>query len=239
MYEKLLDCELEVSALNEYEDNDIAYMSKKIEAVVKAINMRKLEMPSDKVLVKVLIDPTIYDKMGSFVSGHMKLSTVPLSVSDKTVTVNEYAIPANHWLCTLCGSVTSEAQLQCSKCTTFRLLESFPNMLENPSKATESEIKMLRERRQLEKLMICGRDLLTSDILPMDECWYLISSEWLTQWKAFIFNKPCKNSRMSTNVNIGVLPPGPISNHTLLLKDKQSLKDGLQRVLWIKLTKTI
>eukprot|EP01022_Parablepharisma_sp_SALTPOND_P033218 TRINITY_DN88310_c6_g1_i1.p9 TRINITY_DN88310_c6_g1~~TRINITY_DN88310_c6_g1_i1.p9 ORF type:complete len:267 (-),score=20.63 TRINITY_DN88310_c6_g1_i1:5535-6335(-) len=229
-YDKLLDYELEIAALNEYDDIDIAYMSKKIEAVLKGIQSKKIEMNSDRLLVKVQIDPTIYDKMGAFIHTHTKLDSSPLLIGNKPVTVNEYVIPLNHWLCTLCGSITSEAQFQCSKCSTFRLLESFPNILENPSKVTEQEIIMLRQRRQQEKLMICGRDLLTSDILPMDECWYIISTDWLTQWKAFIFNKPFKNSRVSPNPTIGVLPPGPISNHLLLLKDKQTLKNGLQRV---------
>ncbi len=226
----MIDLELELSALTEYDDTDIAYMSKKVDTVLKAINIKKVEMPSDRLLVKVQVDPIIYDKLNTCITSYTKMDSAPLTLSNKPATINEYAIPANHWLCTLCGSVTSEAQLQCSKCTTFRVLESFPNILENPTKATAVEIKMLAQRRQEEKLLICGRDILTNEIIDMDECWYLISTDWLTQWKAFIFNKPCKNSRVSPNKEVGVLPPGPVSNYSLFLKDHQTLKDGLQRV---------
>ncbi len=209
---------------------DIAYMSKKIEMVVKAVAIKKLDMSSDKLSLKVRLEPTIYDKLPAFVHSHIKLEANGLSVNNKPATVNEYAIPASHWLCTLCGAVTPDTQLQCARCSTVRMIETFPNVLDNPAGTTEGEIKFLRQRRQLEKQLICGRDLLTSQVIDMDDCWYLISTEWINQWKAFIFNKPCKSSRVSSNPAVGVLPPGPVSNYSLFLKDKQTLKDNLQKV---------
>jgi len=207
-------------------------MSKKIETVLKAINIKKFEMPSDNMYISSDIDPSIYGKLSILLNTHQKLESTQIFIKNKPVSINEYAIPQNHWLCTLCKSVTSDAQLECSKCTTYRNIETFPNIIENPMKATEIEIKLLKERRAHEKEMICARDLLTPEILPMDDSWYLISTDWLTQWKAFIFNKPCKNSRISPNSAIGVLPPGPISNYSLFQRDKQTLKDGLQRVFF-------
>lgn len=50
----------------------------------------------------------------------------------------------------------------------------------------------------------------------------MISSDWLFQWKCFISNKVSAQHadqvRASENDRIGVLPPGSISNHDLLVK---------------------
>ncbi len=63
----------------------------------------------------------------------------------------------------------------------------------------------------------------------------MVSAEWLSQWKSFISNKVKQGQadtiRMSENPAVGVLPPGPISNHTLFASIKESsseLKSDLQ-----------
>ena len=228
--EELQDCELEVSALNEYEDNDIIYMTKKIENVIYTIESKRIVIPSDNLLIQLKTKAPIFDKLETLLEEHSGLATSALISKNKVLTINECAVPEDQWLCTLCGTILPDSIFQCTKCACFRLLESYPHIIEDPMKATPQEIEMLKQRRKKEKLMICGRDLLSSDILPMDNSWYLISSEWLLKWKAFIFNKPCKYSQVSPNPAIGVLPPGSVNNYTLFLKDKLTLKDGLERV---------
>jgi hypothetical protein len=82
--------------------------------------------------------------------------------------------------------------------------------------------------------LICGRDSLNTEILSTEGLWYIISSDWLSEWKAFIFNKPYKSSivHISANKKVGVLPPGPISNHTLFHKGHktQILRQNLKKV---------
>ena len=68
----------------------------------------------------------------------------------------------------------------------------------------------------------------------MNSGFYIISSEWLNEWKAFVNNKPCKGALLSENNKVGVLPPGPINNHTLFSKSSQntgrgSIKKGLDK----------
>ena len=82
--------------------------------------------------------------------------------------------------------------------------------------AGKEEIALLQKRRQLEREIVCGRDWLTTDVIEMDSSLYIISKKWLMQWKSFVFNKPCKDSRLSPNSSIGGLPPGPIDNHCLM-----------------------
>ena len=45
--------------------------------------------------------------------------------------------------------------------------------------------------------------------------WYAVSTRWLHQWKCFVLNQPSIETRLvraSPNEQIGILPPGPISN---------------------------
>ena len=76
-----------------------------------------------------------------------------------------------------------------------------------------------------------------------DKLWFMISSNWLNQWKSFVSNKissslkaenKADNIRKSENPKIGILPPGPISNDELFVKlvegkEVQSvIKEGLE-----------
>jgi hypothetical protein len=61
----------------------------------------------------------------------------------------------------------------------------FKNILHNPMNVTDDEINFLNERRKKEKQLILDRDL----DCKQEKLWFMISSEWLTQWKYFISNK--------------------------------------------------
>ena len=61
--------------------------------------------------------------------------------------------------------------------------------------------------------------------------WFMVSCDWLFKWKCFVSNKVSKNAMPNTNVQneirtslnqrIGILPPGPISNHCLFVNESQ------------------
>ena len=225
-YNEFLDYELEVAALEGYEDKDIAYMTKRIEKILEAINSKANSLESDRMIIKV----TFNNEKGNLINPEVQIESSPLIYKGKAVSLDEYVNPSNSWLCVACSILNTDNESQCEKCGTFRLIESFPNAINNPTNVTQQEIALLQQRREKEKKLICGRDLLTSDIIPMDNCLYLINAEWLTQWRAFIFNKPSKNIRVSPNPAIGVLPPGPITNHQFFLKDRKTLKKGLKPV---------
>jgi hypothetical protein len=71
--------------------------------------------------------------------------------------------------------------------------------------------------------------------------WFMVSGEWLFQWKCFISNKISSSAvispevkqkvQFSENKEIGILPPGPICNGDFLtrqidpVEDKQEDKD--------------
>jgi len=231
MHEKFINCELEITALNDCEDEDLAFMSKKIETILKVVEVNKPKIISDQLGIKVQIDNDNLKDVENILNEGIRVISTTFIKGNKPITVNDLAIPSGYWLCATCNSITSELQIQCSNCNVFRLLESYRNLIENPASVSKQEVEQLKQRREQEKNLICGRDLLTPEVIKMDTSWYIISSAWLSQWKAFIFNRPSKNSCVSSNHTIGVLPPGPISNHTLLVKGQQILRSALKQVV--------
>jgi hypothetical protein len=115
------------------------------------------------------------------------------------------------WICQNCAEENSHKEFCCEVCQNFRPLDTYPSLLTQPEKATQMEINELGKRRQMELQIISELD--TGNEVSD---WYLINTEWITQWKCFVFNKPSSYTEQnSLNQTIGVLPPGPISNHKL------------------------
>ncbi len=68
--------------------------------------------------------------------------------------------------------------------------------------------------------------------------WYFVSAAWLSEWKMFVLNKAPKEvpPRLSPNRDIGILPPGPVSNMKLLREGHKDptafkIKAGLQKLV--------
>lgn len=92
---------------------------------------------------------------------------------------------ADKWDCGQCGNQTPDGTLRCRVCRHFRPLDSYPNLLHNPSMVTVQEVRELEERRQIELDMISKLD----DHTGPHGVWYIINADWITEWKSFIFNK--------------------------------------------------
>ncbi len=129
----------------------------------------------------------------------------------------------------------SNEDVFCEKCLIFRPVEMYKKILHHPMNVTDEELASLNERRVQEKRLILERDLECKE----EKVWFMLSCEWLAQWKSFISNKissslslqvsqssDLKGSvegikprvRLSENPRIGVLPPGPITNDDLFVK---------------------
>jgi hypothetical protein len=83
--------------------------------------------------------------------------------------------------------------------------------------------------------MICADKEMTQN-----KNWYLVSNKWIYRWKCFIQNKVtlnhlfdnktwAKHIKKSENLDIGVLPPGPITNQQDLFT-QIALEDGTCRL---------
>ena len=72
-------------------------------------------------------------------------------------------------------------------------MEMFKNILYQPDKISDFELNFIDQRRKMEKALILDKDLSVndeySDNEADDKLWFMISSDWLFQWKCFISNK--------------------------------------------------
>lgn len=101
-------------------------------------------------------------------------------------------------------------------------------------------MKILDKRRQIEKKNCTKLD---SNYNQDNEEWYIVNSEWLKDWKMFVNNKRSSTAygaRRSTHKGVGILDPGPITNHLLLDKDNNPLPNmvkgehyrGVNKAVW-------
>jgi len=227
--------EKEIADLSEKDAQKLVHSAAVVEKIMGTID-KKPEIDNNAILQKLTLDNSIYEKFAVFLCSHFQLTVGPIVNEGKIINFNDYAAPSESWACRNCDFTGNPVTtIQCSQCFSFRPIDTYPNILYDAPKITEDEIILFTNRRKLEKKMICGRDLITSEVLKCDECWYLISSEWLKEWKAFIFNKPGRKAILCSNERIGVLPPGPIYNHVLLMPDGKTPKSGLQKVYFFGL----
>jgi hypothetical protein len=96
---------------------------------------------------------------------------------------------------------------------------------------------MLNQRRREE----CKEFQENIKNVDSEDKFYALDIDWYLQWKCFVTNdmtdKTLNNTKkkISPNKNIGVLPPGPITNSNLFDKNikefsLKSLKKGLKKV---------
>ena len=137
-----------------------------------------------------------------------------------------------HWKCSGCSGVHAKEVIFCEACQHFRPLEMYKNLVNNPLKASSFELNCLEMRRKKEKQLILDQDLKEEDSQNGSEkFWFMISGEWLFQWKCFISNKISNSAqsnldllnkvKLSPNKEIGILPPGPICNDDFFVKVNQ------------------
>jgi hypothetical protein len=138
---------------------------------------------------------------------------------------------SNMWVCINCDTYNKGDSECCSECYSFKPLE-FYTSIEN-EKPLESEITQITNRRENEKSQISGRDVAEKFKIPTDGLFYIIEKEWLYKWKSFIFNAPYKgvSSYVGKSKLLGILPPGPVNNESLLLEDKATPKKDLLKVM--------
>jgi len=56
-----------------------------------------------------------------------------------------------------------DGEILCTKCEFFRPIETYPNIINNPSNATQQEIIEIQKRREVELDIISGLDIQSED----------------------------------------------------------------------------
>jgi hypothetical protein len=146
------------------------------------------------------------------------------------------------WPCS-CGQEDNDAKkIICSKCSRYRGLETYNNILFNPLIANKKEINDLAVRRRHEEQVFLSLrqrnlDAKKSDKNFKDTTFYVIDANWFNKWKAFVTNDlkdkilPNDMKYISDNKKIGVLPPDVIDNSKIctiinVKKSKNSNSNG-------------
>lgn len=182
----------------------------------------------------------MYQKLGSLLKSNSKLLLDELRQEGEPIRFMDILQRDKHWKCQGCDSVHSKEIIFCEQCQKFRPLEMYKNLVNNPHKVSSFELNCLDQRRKKEKQLILDQDLKEEDGQNgIDKMWFMISGDWLFQWKCFISNKisnsaqasiDLKNKiRFSPNKEIGILPPGPIQNEDFFVGGEEDvLKEDLE-----------
>lgn len=138
-------------------------------------------------------------------------------------------------------------ELTCLSCGAFKALELYPSFYYNKEDISSEELYILNKRRQNERKSVTKKD----QDYPSNEIqeWFIINSEWLKDWKMFVNNKrstTAYGTRRSVNAEVGILDPGPITNHLLLDSEGKPLPNlskgkhyrGVNRAVWQQLYDT-
>ena len=127
------------------------------------------------------------------------------------------------WPCS-CGQEDNDtSKIICSKCSKYRGLETYNNILFNPLFANKREINDLFIRRKHEEKVFFSLRSKNVEAKKMDKSYkdtslYVIDTNWFNKWKAFVTNDlsekllPNDKKYISDNKKIGVLPPDIIDN---------------------------
>ena len=105
----------------------------------------------------------------------------------------------------------------------FIPLSFYRSLIHRPEQATHAEIKAIKNRRKLERKLVIEAEKAGHALQSQSNIWYMVSNKWLYKWKSFITNQVTLNNffdneewaasvNISPNPNVGVLPPGLISN---------------------------
>ena len=127
------------------------------------------------------------------------------------------------WICSCGQEDNDDSKIVCSKCSKYRGLETYNNILFNPLLASKKEIKDLEIRRRHEIKVFSSLKQRSNEINKKDKnykdiSFYAINKNWFLKWKVFVMNDltdkilPNNLKYISDNKNIGVLPPDIIDN---------------------------
>jgi hypothetical protein len=202
--ENLTDMQITLESLMKASDPELACMTMKAGELLGAIN--KLQIPikcKDKSIIKVQLNNKMYDKAEDYLSKHTEIAISELT--DRTEATNR-------WACINCETFSVEAT--CPKCYSYRPLHNYKTLETMPP--SNDELKELQRRREEEKALIVSRDSTIKAGVPTDNLYYLISAQWLFHWKSFIFNNAHNGNPYPCSKDVGIYPPGPISNWQLV-----------------------
>ena len=170
------------------------------------------------------INEEVKDSLFELIQGAYRINIDFLKMKNGDLpNIKELLNKTTTWTCS-CGEENNDtSKIICSKCSRYRGLETYNNILFNPLLANKKEINDLFIRRKHEEkvfLSLLKRNVEAkkTDKNFKDIPFYLIDTTWFNKWKAFVTNDltekilPNDKKYISDNKKIGVLPPDFIDN---------------------------
>ncbi|CAI2387044.1 unnamed protein product [Moneuplotes crassus] len=248
--------------LHEYihsKNDDLVFELDNIEGIIntKIEIIPKIQIPDFKI--KFSTDDSDLVKIDHFLNTMHLYSVINNDPTDvKNLLKDSFQIE-NYWICHTCSSQNKTilnrktdkslsrelaknkaSELICLACKSFKPLELYPSFYHNKGEISEDEMRILNKRRKAEK-KDCTR--LDSNYNKNNEEWFIINAEWLKDWKMFVNNKRSSTAfgaRRCIHKEVGILDPGPVTNHLLLDEDNNPLPNlvkgkhyrGVNKAVW-------
>lgn len=199
----------------------------------------KPDISLEDISIALQLRESSYEKVNNLLTSTCSLMLDFLRFDDNTPIKFDHILDKEKfWLCISCNKKLSNEDILCTSCNVFKPLEMYKNLVHQPMKATEEELLYLNKRRKAEKDLIFEKE----NSKQIDSLWFIISTQWLIHWKCFLSNKTIAKVdgndvdfkdqlSISENPNIGVLPPGPISNSDLFINpnaENPKIRPGLE-----------
>ncbi len=235
--------------LNEYSNNsdkDILEKLKKLNKIyMKLNNYINYDLPINLLTMKIGIKEETKNELFYLIQDSYFVDAefanikggIEKDVNLEIPTIQHILQKDKYWTC-ICGETSNPISIiRCNNCHLLRKLETLQHLYTNAGSSTNSEINTIIFRRKEE----CKIFSELSNLKSNNSKGYVVDSEWFIHWKCFVTNDltekslPNTKKRLSTNNNIGVLPPGPITNNNLFEKtvkdfNLETLRKGLKKV---------
>ena len=188
---------------------------------VKLGNFINYENELNLFQMNLSIKEEMKDALFDFIQNLYEIDIDFLKMKDGEIpTIKNLLNKEGYWECS-CGEIMNKTgKIICTKCSKYRPLESYSNIIFNPLKITETEYTELNLRRKHEAQVF--QNLLKAPENEDEFKSFAVNKEWFSEWKAFVSNDLSddlvKNDskRISDNKLVGVLPPGEIDNECVV-----------------------
>lgn len=234
--------ETELLEINQIDDRELIKFNEKINKLQQKLNyFINYELELNLLSMKIGVKEEIKNKLFETIQESYFVDVEFMEIQGECPTIKHILQKEKYWAC-VCGELNNpNTEIRCNLCSNFRRFETVCNIYQDPANVTPDNLKLVNVRRKEE-----SRDFqeYIKSSLPPNSQFYVVDLEWFLQWKAFVMNDqtekhlPNSKKKISTNKQIGVLPPGPITNTNLFEKNikeytDKTVKKGLKKVYYI------
>lgn len=243
LFEDIRESEIKLKSIQEKEKEDhiLIRCNEELNQIFNKLNnFVNYEIELNLFQMNIGIKEEIKESMFNFLQNAYYVDVDYVTINGETPLVKHILQKDKFWSC-VCGEGDNSVleNYKCTNCGIYRKIESYENILPNPAQCTKNEINQLNDRRKLEinDFQVLYKKEKTKSNASLNKLannkYYILDLEWFLLWKCFVTNdmsdKYISNSkkRISPNKQLGVLPPGPISNINLF--EKGTLRQGLKK----------